>query len=213
MNSTKSKTLIMQTSVPSTNPQNAPDSTNTIVSQYETWCKELKCSIQEKTKYNFIARSEKIEAIVNHIISSHSLKVKSFVLSNSEKLVMLNNIKNEISKWKGVDIDSCKSQHKTYKQYRATSKNWFNQNKSRIYGDHFFAPLIFDYIFKYCMELCISNNNMKICIFIEIFDAILTENIQFPMCRSQPLLLYQSLIQSNKFKNKCKDFLVNYNIQ
>eukprot|EP01084_Bolivina_argentea_P127278 225119_1 len=63
------------------------------------------------------------------------------------------------------------------------------------------------------MELCITNNNMKICIFIQIFDAILTENIQFPMCRSQPLLLYQSLIQSNKFINKCKDFLINYNIQ
>eukprot|EP01084_Bolivina_argentea_P218678 371050_1 len=196
--------MIMQTTAPST---------NIIPVEYKTWYNELKSSMLEKSKYNFVGRAEKIEAMVNYIISLHSLKVKSFVFSESEKHIMLNNIENEINKWKGVDIDSCKSQHKTYKQYAVISKNWFNQNKARIYGDHFFAPLIFDYIFKYCMELCISNNNMKICIFIEIFDAILTENIQFPMCRSQPLLLYQSLIQSNKFKNKCKDFLVNYNIQ
>ncbi len=95
-----------------------------------------------------MTRAERIESIVNYVISSHSLKETLYALSDSEKNKMLCCVKNEINEWKGVGIGLCKSPPKTYKEYANKGKNWLNQNKSRIYGDHFFVPVIFEYILK-----------------------------------------------------------------
>ncbi len=95
-----------------------------------------------------MTRAERIESIVNHMILSHSMKHKSYAITVSEKVKMFCNIENEINEWKGIDIELCKSPPKIYKEYANKGKNWFNQNKSRIYGDHFFAPVIFKYILK-----------------------------------------------------------------
>ena len=50
-------------------------------------------------------------------------------------------------------------------------------------------------------------------VFIEIFDEILTECIQFPMTKPQPLLPHQSLMQQNEFRSKCQDFIMHYNFE
>ena len=47
------------------------------------------------------------------------------------------------------------------------------------------------------------NNNQRMLLFIDLFLSILNENIQFKKTKSQPLLPYQALIVSNKFKSTC----------
>lgn len=116
--------------------------------QYPKWCDELKTQLKDKTKDNLFDRVKKIEFIVNKIIYSYSLKSVEFKLNNIDKNKMLKCIQNEVDQWKGVEIDSCKIQKKTFKDYQTTARNWFNRNKAKFYGNFFFYPLIFHYVLK-----------------------------------------------------------------
>ena len=52
-----------------------------------------------------------------------------------------------------------------------------------------------------------NNNNQRMCLFVNIFIGILNENIHFRRTKCQPLLPYQTLIQPNKFKTICNEFI------
>ena len=48
-------------------------------------------------------------------------------------------------------------------------------------------------------------------LFIEIFERILAEPVQFPRTKLQPLLPHQSLMQPNRFKKASEQFTLIYN--
>ena len=50
-------------------------------------------------------------------------------------------------------------------------------------------------------------------LFIDLFLCILNENIQFKKTKSQPLLPYQALIVSNKFKSSCIKLINHFNVK
>lgn len=68
---------------------------------------------------------------------------------------IISDIENEIDSWKGVKLSLCKVKKTTFKQYKRTSTNWFNRNKAKIFGNHFFFPLIFKYILNVCFINCV----------------------------------------------------------
>ena len=53
---------------------------------------------------------------------------------------MWNGIANDIDSWKGVEITACTKQKTNYKSYAITSRNWWNRNKAKVYGNHSFIP-------------------------------------------------------------------------
>ncbi len=92
-----------------------------------------------------IARYKKIKSIIHK-----KDKLKHFDIPSSEINRMLTDINNEIMSWKGVELHLCKVQKTTFKQYKRTATNWFNRNKAKIFGNHFFYPLIFKYVLNVC---------------------------------------------------------------
>ena len=66
---------------------------------------------------------------------------------------MLTDIDNEIESWNGVEMHLCKKKKTTFKAYKRTATNWFNRNKAKIFGNHFFYPLIFKYLLNVCINL------------------------------------------------------------
>lgn len=67
-------------------------------------------------------------------------------MDDTERQKMWNGIANDIDSWKGVEITACTKQKTNYKSYAITSRNWWNRNKAKVYGNHFFYPIIFVYI-------------------------------------------------------------------
>lgn len=50
-------------------------------------------------------------------------------------------------------------------------------------------------------------------LFIDIFERILNEPVQFPRTKLQPLLPHQALMQPNRFKKASEQFTLIYNIR
>ncbi len=63
---------------------------------------------------------------------------------------MWNGIANDINSWNSVEITACTKQKTNYKSYAIASRNWWNRNKAKVYGNHFFYPIIFMYIKQVC---------------------------------------------------------------
>ena len=56
------------------------------------------------------------------------------------------------------------------------------------------------------------DNNKKMDLFISIFLLIIDGKITFQRTKAQPLMPYQTLIQPNNFRKKCKEFVSFYDI-
>eukprot|EP01083_Nonionella_stella_P128783 390306_1 len=124
-----------------------------------------------------------------------------FCISNEDKIQIIKEIENKIETWRGVEIEVCKNKRKkNFQSYQATARNWFNRNKAKIYGNYLFFPIIYNNILKYCVKIPNITSKEKITLFIEIFECILLEPVQFPRTKLQPLLPHQTLMQPNKFK-------------
>eukprot|EP01084_Bolivina_argentea_P288715 495589_1 len=177
--------------------------------KYSQWQQQCKNDIIKSAKQNILARLKKINTIIN----KHG-QINGFSLSLNGTNRIFNDIKNAILSWRGVEHESCKKIKKSFKEYRKTGFNWFNRNKSKIFGTFLFFPLIFGHIFQFCVDLNdIFNNNQKMIIFIELFTNILNETIQFKKTKCQPLIPYQTLMIQNRFKSYCRKFAQHYNIK
>lgn len=78
--------------------------------------------------------------IVNHP------KLSEFKIDEKDIIKMICGCCNDIISWNGVEIESCKQQKTSYKSYKITATNWFNRNKAKIFGNHFFYPMIWKYL-------------------------------------------------------------------
>ena len=67
-------------------------------------------------------------------------------ISAAERERMWKGIASDIECWKGVEITSCTTQKTSYKLYAITSRNWWNRNKAKVYGNHFFYAVLFVHI-------------------------------------------------------------------
>ena len=182
--------------------------------QYKVWCATLKVELKQKSKVNVDVRLEKIENIVNEVvISDYHLQRNVFHVDDNDKSGMHKQIEDKIDIWTGVEIDVCRGkQKKTFKEYQATARNWFNRNKAKIYGNWLFYNMIYHLIFKYIVHISTLSDNQKMIIFIDILQRILLEPVQFPRTKLQPLLPHQALMQPNKFKKACERFTLIYNV-
>ena len=109
--------------------------------------------IQTTARHHLLARYKKIKLIIQ---STHSQLTNFQIESEEESLKrILLDISNEVNSWKGVETKLCKKKKTTFKQYKRTSTNWFNRNKAKIFGNHFFFPLIFKHVLNVC---CIFMN-------------------------------------------------------
>lgn len=109
------------------------------------------------SRTNMMKRMKQIISIVNHEISEYKgiESENKIIFELSQDLInrMFKDVHNNIISWKGVDLNSCEKQKNSFKEYNRTCLNWFNRNKAKIYGNHFFYPLIFIHILNVCIHL------------------------------------------------------------
>ena len=110
---------------------------------------------QEMSRTNMMKRMKQIIDIVNNEITNYRLIGHNnnqiiFELTQENIHRMFKDVHNNIISWKGVDLNSCEKQKSSFKEYNKTCLNWFNRNKAKIYGNHFFYPLIFIHILNVC---------------------------------------------------------------
>eukprot|EP01084_Bolivina_argentea_P210469 358220_1 len=167
--------------------------------QYCQWRRECQNYITKSAKQNILARLNKIECIVNQ----HG-QIKNFKLPCDIKNKIVTDINNTILSWRGIEHESCKKIKKSLKEYKKTAVNWFNRNKSKIFGTYLFFPVIFGCVLQFCYQLQhLRDNTQKMIIFIEIFSSILKETIQFKKTKCQPIIPHQTLLVHNTFKSYC----------
>eukprot|EP01084_Bolivina_argentea_P154011 268493_1 len=181
---------------------------------YLNWCLESKKELIKTAKNNLNKRITKFLSVTRH----SNTQLKDFTISNAEITKIITGCCHAISSWNGVDIDACKQQKTSYKQYRITAINWFNRNKAKIFANYLFFPIIFNHLLNFIHDIKIENSNyttdqMKMCLFVETLLVIFDENINFARTKSQPLIPFQSLIQPNCFKSECKNFIQFYGIK
>mmetsp|Transcript_53953 Transcript_53953/g.89382 ORF Transcript_53953/g.89382 Transcript_53953/m.89382 type:complete len:578 (+) Transcript_53953:25-1758(+) len=177
--------------------------------QYPQWCETLKVELKEKSKINVDKRIEKVVTIVNDTLAAQSFSVRDDV-----KEVMIRQIETNIDAWNGVDISVCKNkQKKTFREYQGTARNWFNRNKAKIYGHHLFYDVIYTHVLKCCAEQSSMSDAQRMIAFVTMLERILSATVQFPRTKLQPLLPHQSLMQPNKFKQACEQFVLYYQVQ
>ena len=177
--------------------------------QYNKWCETLRVELKEKSKTNVEQRMRQMVAIVNTTIPNNT-----FSISATDAAEIMQAIDNQIDAWRGVEIGVCKNKEKKdFCAYQATARNWFNRNKAKIYGNHLFYTLIFRHILKHCATLNYCDDKQKIVLFIDIFLQILSETVQFPRTKLQPLMPHQALMQTNEFKKACKQFTSYYDME
>eukprot|EP01084_Bolivina_argentea_P059760 109177_1 len=172
------------------------------------WYKDIKKQLTAKAHENFFKRLQDIIHIVNIKLDPHHTKLR---IDDAERSKMWTGIANDIDSWKGVEITACTKQKTNYKSYAITSRNWWNRNKAKVYGNHFFYPIIFVYI-KQSIDGLNLPQQEKQYHFVDIFDQILRAKIQFPQTRAQPIIPHQSFIQPNKFKYSSIDLLKRHDI-
>lgn len=111
--------------------------------ELDKWYQEIKKQLTCKAHENYLKRLQEIINIATDKLSHYDSKLN---ISCIEREKMWNGIANDIDSWKGVEITTCTKQKKNYKSYAITSRNWWNRNKAKVYGNHFFYPMIFVYI-------------------------------------------------------------------
>lgn len=119
--------------------------------QYKEWCETLKIELKKKSKVNVEVRMEKIENIVNNIVSTElPLQTEcNFCINDDDKMEIMSEIEDKINSWRGVEIEVCRNKEKkNFVEYQATARNWFNRNKAKIYGNHLFYDMIFNHTLK-----------------------------------------------------------------
>eukprot|EP01084_Bolivina_argentea_P174660 302538_1 len=178
---------------------------------YSAWSHKSKYQMIEISTTNMLKRLRQIISIVNEETSKcSSSPLMSFTLSEKTTQQMLIDVKNGILCWKGVDVSFCLKQKSTFDEYNKTSMNWFNRNKAKLYGNHFFYPLVFIHILNFCNTL--DATATKINLYLNILIRILTAKIRFPRTKEQPLLPNQTLMQPNKFKSAFVQYLSHFDI-
>lgn len=100
---------------------------------------------QKTAKKNLNKRMEKFDCIIRQ----HP-KLADFKIKQTDIIKMIDGSCNDILFWNGVEIESCKQQKTSYKSYKITATNWFNRNKAKIFGNHFFFPMIWKYLLNVC---------------------------------------------------------------
>ena len=114
------------------------------------WLKSSKHELIQCARQNLKTRIDKIIDIVQRDLKS-SMDFKLFILKEQDKNKIINNVSKFLLNWKGVDLKSCSNTKQSYKEYHETSINWFNRNKSKIYGNLVFYPILFTRILNVCI--------------------------------------------------------------
>ena len=108
----------------------------------------------KRLKQILIIVNEEISNYNHHGLNSQNYincnSLNEFILDQEDIIRMFKDVQDTIIGWKGVDIKSCEKQKSSFKLYSKTCLNWFNRNKAKIYGNHFFFPLIFIHILNVC---------------------------------------------------------------
>ena len=102
---------------------------------------------QGKARENFLKRLQEIELIAARKLSPYD---GTLSINAAERERMWKGIASDIECWKGVEITSCTTQKTSYKLYAITSRNWWNRNKAKVYGNHFFYAALFVHIKQVC---------------------------------------------------------------
>lgn len=97
------------------------------------------------SRENMVKRLEQITEIVSMQLREKGVTAE-FALSECEMVRFFDDVKTAILSWKGVDLSFCASHKTEFEEYSKTAMNWFNRNKAKIYGNHFFYPLIFVHV-------------------------------------------------------------------
>ena len=66
---------------------------------------------------------------------------------------------------------------------------------------------------QFCVEMPTLSDTARMVLFVEIFERIMSESVQFPRTKLQPLLPHQALMQPNRFKKGCERFTLCYGVR
>jgi len=181
---------------------------------YDEWRNKCRSRMIQTLKTNLTARLKRILQIVNSELSQCQLAHDHphLQLSHQQEQQFFTDVRCAILSWKGVELSFCAKQKSTFNDYHKTSMNWFNRNKAKIYGTHFFHPLIFVHLLNFCNSLPLRNNG-KIDVFVSILITILSSKVPFERTKEQPLLPYQTYMQPNSFKTQLLQFLNHFDVQ
>eukprot|EP01083_Nonionella_stella_P032947 90188_1 len=185
-------------------------SSNSVKIEQLKWREKSKSELVATSRVNMMKRLSKIMDKANE----YDPLFKHFEIKKDDIRRMFSDVDNAINSWRGVDITSCKKQKNSFKAYKVTATNWFNRNKAKIYGNYFFCPLIFKHLLGHCRDLKGAMTDAKrMELFIALFLQIFGGKITFARTKAQPLMPYQTLIQPNKFRNKCKELVHFYDLE
>lgn len=123
---------------------------------HSEWLKLSKCELIQCSYRNLKMRINRIIDIVQQELLS-SMTYKLFVINKEDESKMINDVNKFVSNWTGVRLNCCENKKNSYKEYHETSTNWFNRNKSKIYGNSFFYPVIFKHILNVCISVYSSH--------------------------------------------------------
>ena len=63
--------------------------------------------------------------------------------SENDRNRIIRDLNIEIMSWKGVDTRYCAKNKKSFKEYKITSRNWFNRNKGKLCENYLVYPVVF----------------------------------------------------------------------
>merc|ERR1719242_2699322 len=181
---------------------------------YKKWSRAAKEQMVETSRNNMLKRLEQIRQIIAMELKCKGLQ-SSFTLSDGEVRGFFEGVQSSIMPWKGVDLSFCASSKTDFVEYSKTAMNWFNRNKAKVYGNHFFYPLLFVQVLNFCNGLrgAKIGNPQRIDVFVEILLNVLTAKIKFPRTKQQPLIPNQTLMQPNNFKRALENFLRYFDVE
>merc|ERR1719242_2389943 len=181
---------------------------------YKKWSRAAKEQMVETSRNNMLKRLEQIRQIIAFELKCKGIQT-AFVLPESAVNEFFGGVQSSIMSWKGVDLSFCASTKTDFVEYSNTAMNWFNRNKAKVYGNHFFYPLLFVQVLNFCNGVCGPNigNPQRIDVFVEILLNVLTAKIKFPRTKQQPLIPNQTLMQPNNFKRALENFLRYFDVE
>ena len=94
--------------------------------------------------------NKRINILINKINSNVHIKSNnlSFNLPPNFSKIAMNNIKPDISNCSIVQTKSCKKIPQSLKEYKTVARNRLNRNKPRLFGNHVFGPIIYQYLYQ-----------------------------------------------------------------
>eukprot|EP01084_Bolivina_argentea_P221910 375727_1 len=151
---------------------------------YTNWIKLSKHQLKEREFKVIKLKINKIQFIVNNECETHDFRIKQEIIDSA-----LNQLRNKIDQWNGVNVNRTKASLSIYANYFIISKKWWDNQKRSIYGDIFWLKVL-----QSTQQFV--KDDLKL--LLQIIIVLLNSKFECPNTKPCPLISTSTLIYSNQ---------------